>query len=217
MAERTKEIVVLNTLLKPLGPFDVHMVQAYGKDAKDDCVHVLIQGVKQSLIAMGCHYAGCITNTTGDNITVKLPRYCFMYASDFPDVFCNLKEPEKDTGYFTLPIEMKKSRFQDIILKCSGDHRLGTFREAGTQHMVVLTREVDIVSQIYPTKEFYSLFSKSDVPVIKPCVVCKDHTKPTKLCSGCKVFNYCSVECQKAHWPEHKSKCNKAKVYNNLK
>jgi hypothetical protein len=30
---------------------------------------------------------------------------------------------------------------------------------------------------------------------------------PFKLCSGCMITQYCSPECQKAHWPSHKAIC----------
>ncbi len=32
---------------------------------------------------------------------------------------------------------------------------------------------------------------------------------PKKLCSRCESVRYCSRECQKAHWPEHKPNCQK--------
>lgn len=31
-----------------------------------------------------------------------------------------------------------------------------------------------------------------------------------KRCSRCKTVSYCSVECQKSHFPRHKNQCNKA-------
>ncbi len=33
--------------------------------------------------------------------------------------------------------------------------------------------------------------------------------RPTfKVCGKCKIVHYCSVECQKLHWPEHKKICH---------
>ncbi|KAJ7232184.1 hypothetical protein B0H12DRAFT_203108 [Mycena haematopus] len=32
-------------------------------------------------------------------------------------------------------------------------------------------------------------------------------------CAGCKQEWYCSRNCQKAHWPDHKESCKKAQRY----
>ncbi len=38
------------------------------------------------------------------------------------------------------------------------------------------------------------------------CAVCKIHGA-TKKCGRCKKIRYCSKECQKKHWTEHKKTC----------
>ena len=42
---------------------------------------------------------------------------------------------------------------------------------------------------------------------IKACMVCGELAKPLRLCGGCKMIRYCSVNCQTKHWPFHKSAC----------
>ncbi len=44
-------------------------------------------------------------------------------------------------------------------------------------------------------------------PALRYCFQCfrpQDATVRLKLCSGCRVAEYCSKECQKAAWPKHK-------------
>ena len=38
------------------------------------------------------------------------------------------------------------------------------------------------------------------------CQVC-DKPNSTKKCTACKAAVYCSVDCQKKDWPEHKQSC----------
>jgi hypothetical protein len=39
------------------------------------------------------------------------------------------------------------------------------------------------------------------------CVVCRVKKIKLKDCSRCKSLSYCSVACQKEHWPQHKFAC----------
>ena len=38
------------------------------------------------------------------------------------------------------------------------------------------------------------------------CVEWKEYTQ-LMICGRCRVSQYCSIECQRAHWPEHKEYC----------
>lgn len=45
---------------------------------------------------------------------------------------------------------------------------------------------------------------------LKRCKNCEHVSAHMYLCSKCKLEEYCSVECQKACWPEHKKECKKS-------
>ncbi|CAK9023389.1 unnamed protein product [Durusdinium trenchii] len=42
-----------------------------------------------------------------------------------------------------------------------------------------------------------------------PCVMCL--SPASKQCSGCRSFWYCTRECQRKHWVNHKHECGQAK------
>lgn len=39
------------------------------------------------------------------------------------------------------------------------------------------------------------------------CFTCLSRERAVRLCSRCKLAAYCSKECQKTHWPQHKHMC----------
>lgn len=41
----------------------------------------------------------------------------------------------------------------------------------------------------------------------KVCTTCKTILKKPRVCSKCMFTCYCSVDCQKRHWIEHKNCC----------
>src|SRR5260221_10863486 len=46
------------------------------------------------------------------------------------------------------------------------------------------------------------------------CFICANSSTTHTLfyCSGCRNVRYCSKECQKKHWPEHKEECKTKKM-----
>jgi len=45
------------------------------------------------------------------------------------------------------------------------------------------------------------------------CASCGTLAHKMATCAGCGSVNYCSRECQKANWPQHKTKCKEVKQY----
>lgn len=47
---------------------------------------------------------------------------------------------------------------------------------------------------------------------IKSCYNCFTKEGKLRKCSGCKVVDYCSVDCQRIHWSQHKNSCKELAV-----
>ena len=68
------------------------------------------------------------------------------------------------------------------------------------------------ISPLYVTNSFdfanLTMASNTD-PVEKQncCAGCRQNTQKPKRCSRCREVLYCSVECQRKHWPQHKIVC----------
>ena len=52
-----------------------------------------------------------------------------------------------------------------------------------------------------------------DIDVVEMCDNCAVVSKSLKACGGCKITNYCSIECQKLHWAAsddgHREECKR--------
>lgn len=49
-------------------------------------------------------------------------------------------------------------------------------------------------------------------PFPNVCLGCGDTEKKQKKCGSCGVARYCSVECQRSHWSDHKRSCGEMKA-----
>src|SRR5688572_23265877 len=74
------------------------------------------------------------------------------------------------------------------------------------------------INNIKTTKEFISKEDLEHLEKVKPylqstCFVCKRILGDTPIvCSGCKIMQYCSVECQHGDQVEHSLACEKREV-----
>ena len=52
-----------------------------------------------------------------------------------------------------------------------------------------------------------SQFYQSEESKYHTCAYCSNVDKGLKVCSRCRKAYYCNTECQRNHYPTHKSKC----------
>jgi hypothetical protein len=79
-------------------------------------------------------------------------------------------------------------KVEDRILECSCPHH--------QEHPIC---EVDV--------DFCGSLERSAMAKVKKkasCLVCKKEMDVPVVCSGCKCTVYCSADCQKFHWKDHK-------------
>ena len=58
------------------------------------------------------------------------------------------------------------------------------------------------------------LLDSVSLHLVPVCAACGDKQSTTslKICSSCKLVHYCSVDCQRQDWKEHKSICKETKI-----
>ena len=48
-------------------------------------------------------------------------------------------------------------------------------------------------------------------PVCTTCFAADTPQKPLRKCSACSGVRYCSRDCQRTHWPQHREQCRRAR------
>jgi len=99
-----------------------------------------------------------------------------------------------------------------LKIKKDGKRRVGEFRIALLKNMPRLTKGEKLKTL---SKRYRSFRRKLDkIYTAMPCHSCKHHFPgKIKVCVGCKQTFYCSLECQRNDWADHKPTCD---YFNNL-
>lgn|GEM_PF-5651070 len=89
------------------------------------------------------------------------------------------------------------------------------FQQSELRESVLTSKEVDR-SGLFITKQTSAVITKQrsadrEAASTPSCAYCNG-TKDLKTCLGCRAVSYCSVECQRAHWRNHKAACKKAQA-----
>jgi hypothetical protein len=127
-----------------------------------------------------------------------IPSVNFEARMSYPGIVCNCSQPVEDfastTVFFTTSEEEEiyaySVPFCDI-----------------PKHFTTSMQKADspLIAEMFEQR----LNGKVKRRVVRFCAMCKQGAKERKMqfCSRCKVCPYCSKECQKAHWKEHKKGC----------
>ena len=67
--------------------------------------------------------------------------------------------------------------------------------------------DFDSLSPKTEKEPILDLYEHINVPYCMHCFAIDSDEKPISICKNCHAAGYCSKECQKAHWKEHKTSC----------
>lgn len=115
-------------------------------------------------------------------------------ATDHEDVFC--------TKIDLVPASPSQGRASVIMRKYGDD--IQTLNPSG-QHQEFMSKVLRVYTDLRvhnSAKVGYSVFGLHSCWSCRKMLYCK-------YCSACGNARYCSKECQKAHWKQHKKSCNK--------
>ncbi|TFY52430.1 hypothetical protein EVJ58_g10022 [Rhodofomes roseus] len=161
--------------------------------------------------------------------SLKLPRAnmppndILQYATDFINLYypC-LKHTQKwHCEFCDLPARMSQ---QDVSSWCSRtpphvliyyhfvcDPRSGPCAD----NLRIIQRQMARVNGLPTPRRPRNREDPFEFPPMAACAGCEREETvdmPTLKCSNCDLTRYCSVACQRAHWPEHKVFCKTPKV-----
>ena len=132
-----------------------------------------------------------------DDLTTSHKELCARFPKDkYQAIIEKCKEAidenyKKLTTQFTKPVQ---TRNDDEQIKQLG-HCLTL--------LCLNDDEIKVTYMENMTRESYKSAAKT---MSKLCKCCKKEDS-NKRCGGCGLAYYCSTECQKAHWNEHKKVC----------
>mmetsp|Transcript_36632 Transcript_36632/g.81528 ORF Transcript_36632/g.81528 Transcript_36632/m.81528 type:complete len:499 (-) Transcript_36632:621-2117(-) len=179
-----------------------------------------IHGVRQAPLPQRQKWgAATASNAGAEGVPVVLLHYSFKTQADIMASVAMVggdasAEPHlKLIGRWTQTarvLQVKAASVQEVLLlKQVLDLNAATLSQAYIQSSRLL--------QECPQDPASSSFTPSFLLPLRPldpqdrdsrnelCLVCGQRT--SKCCSGCGLAKYCSVECQRSHWKEHKPNC----------
>ena len=95
-------------------------------------------------------------------------------------------------------------------------------KDAESMFLTVLVTPLRILPITLETRPVDDLRYDPDTNTVDRCCTCGQQTRSkhlcgnqpqTRYCSVCKLTTYCSKECQKKHWMQHRSLCSEAAKY----
>ena len=87
------------------------------------------------------------------------------------------------------------------------DKEMSEFTKSAKQKLLLLGPEALWLDSNDKYKRCNKCYKMEGVSSLGP-----DLTEKFRYCSGCRAVAYCSKECQKAHWPDHRLTCRDQRV-----
>jgi hypothetical protein len=129
----------------------------------------------------------------GTDFTTLLTVHIMQYITERSAV--PAKTNMKIVAHVNRKDEVKSSPTENILHYTNSD--------ANTQNAEVH------VSFRWLTQKTKKELKKNNPYVVELCWICKLNKPATdfKRCGGCRIASYCSTQCQRMNWPEHRHEC----------
>ena len=123
-----------------------------------------------------------------------------LYVETNEDFICAYKKELYDTHCKGCVFAMKHNVLEEIkTLYVDNRIARGRKREFGISCL-----KIAIILHFQYPKKYPLLIEKNPADI---CAGCRRDDVKVKLCVGCHATKYCSIECQKQHWSEHRLDC----------
>lgn len=148
----------------------------------------------------------------GQNLKVQwVHEFTFIGAGENSNTYSSDLKDESAQGEFLDLIFEALHPVHEALKKQLAESHRQYFQQSELRERVLTPKELDNRGLFIPKTSTVPSEGVPSKGIASACAHCNG-TKDLKTCLGCKKVLYCSQNCQRAHWPDHRAACKKAQA-----